>query len=82
VAEARRLGVDLRGFESMCGIPLCLVPAEVRPAVVAVVPEGYDRGEFHHGAACGACALRGRCYGLRRSYLALYGDGELRAVEA
>lgn len=82
VAEARRLGVDLRGFESMCGIPLCLVPAEVRPAVVAVVPDGYDRGEFHHGAACGACALRGRCYGLRRSYLALYGDGELRAVEA
>ena len=34
-AEARRLGVDLRGFESMCGIPLCLVPDEVRPAVVA-----------------------------------------------
>lgn len=80
VAEAHRLGVDLRGFESMCGIPLCLVPESARPAVVARVPDGYDRGEFHYGAACEGCALRGRCYGLRRSYLALYGDGELRAV--
>lgn len=78
--EARRLGVDVRGFESMCGIPLCLVPESARPEVVAVVPDGYDRGEFHHGAACAGCALRGRCYGLRTSYLTLYGDDELRAV--
>lgn len=78
--EARRLGVDVRGFESMCGIPLCLVPAEARPRLVAEIPEGYDRGEFVRPPACASCALNRTCYGLRRSYHELYGDGELRAV--
>jgi len=78
--EARRLGVDVRGFDSMCGIPLCLVPAESRPALLAEVPPGYDRGEFVHPAACEGCSLRQRCYGLRNSYRILHGEGELRAV--
>ena len=80
LAEARRLGVDVRGFDSMCGIPLCLVPAESRPALIAEVPPDYDRGEFVHPAACDGCVLIRRCYGLRRSYRDLHGDDELRAV--
>ena len=80
--EARRLGVDVRGFDSMCGVPLCLVPAASRPALLAEVPPDYDRGEFVHPAACDGCALRRQCYGLRRSSRDLHGDGELRAVAA
>lgn len=80
LAEARGLGVDVRGFDSMCGVPLCLVPSDARPALLGEIPEGYDRGEFVHPAACDRCALRQRCYGLRRSYRDLHGDGELRAV--
>jgi len=78
--EARRLGVDVRGFDSMCGIPLCLVPAGARPALIAEVPPDYDRGEFVHPAACAGCALNRQCYGLRRSYRDLHGDAELHAV--
>jgi molybdenum cofactor biosynthesis enzyme MoaA len=80
LAEAHRLGVDVRGFDSMCGLPLCLVPPEARPRFLAEVPAGYDRGEFVHPPACDGCALRGGCYGLRRSYRDLHGDGELRRV--
>lgn len=79
--EATRLGVALVGFDSMCGVPLCLVPPEVRPAA-SEIPDGYDEGEFTRAEACTRCALATRCYGLRRSYRDLYGDGELRAVEA
>lgn len=79
-SEATRLGVEFRGFESMCGFPLCVVPADVRPQVVAEVPDGYDAGEFVYVEACKGCILRGRCYGVRRGYRALYGEGELRPV--
>ncbi|MEI8255392.1 MAG: radical SAM protein [Deltaproteobacteria bacterium] len=81
VQEARALGVTIGGFESMCGIPLCLVPSplstEYNPSGI---PEGFDRGEFVKTAACQACDLRTQCYGLRRGYLALHGDSELRPV--
>lgn len=80
LAEARALGVDVRGFDSMCGVPLCLVPDDARPALLGEIPDGYDQGEFVHPAACDRCALRQRCYGLRRSYRDLHGDAELRAV--
>src|SRR2546423_6272317 len=29
VRRARELGVKLHGFESMCGVPLCLVPDDL-----------------------------------------------------
>jgi len=81
--EAARLGVTLIGFEDMCGVPLCLMPAEMKQDIRAfAIPEGYDGGEFVRGAACDACAYRGRCYGLRRGYRDLYGDGELRTITA
>jgi molybdenum cofactor biosynthesis enzyme MoaA len=80
LTEATALGVDVRGFDSMCGIPLCLVPAEARPALLGEIPEDYDQGEFVHPSACDGCALAQRCYGLRRSYRDLHGDAELAAV--
>jgi hypothetical protein len=83
VKEAQALGLKLGGFESMCGIPLCLVPMELSPYfALSDIPEGFDRGEFVKTAACEACGLRNKCYGLRRGYLALHGDGELRPVPA
>lgn len=81
VEEAKRLGLMIGGFESMCGIPLCLVPMELTAYhALSDIPEGFDRGEFVKTAACSECALRNKCYGLRRGYLALHGDGELRPV--
>jgi MoaA/NifB/PqqE/SkfB family radical SAM enzyme len=83
VAEAKRLGLEVGGFESMCGIPLCLVPTELSAYFnLSDIPEGFDRGEFVKPPACQACDLRNKCYGLRRGYLALHGDDELRPVRA
>ncbi len=77
---ARSLGLEVLGLASMCGLPLCLVPGSVRELPLGEVPEGFDEGEFVKGTACRACSLERRCYGLRRGYAAMYGDGELRAV--
>lgn len=77
---ARNRGLEVVGLESMCGLPLCLVPVQVRDLALAEIPEGYDQGEFTKGTACQSCALESRCYGLRRGYAAMYGEGELRAV--
>lgn len=81
IAEAARLGVEIAGFDSMCGIPLCLVPASLEPFFQkGALLEGFDQGEFVKTEACRACELSTRCYGLRRGYLALHGEGELRPV--
>jgi MoaA/NifB/PqqE/SkfB family radical SAM enzyme len=83
VKEAKALGLQIGGFESMCGIPLCLVPTELSSYFeLSDIPEGFDRGEFVKTPACQACELRTKCYGLRRGYLALHGDDELRPVHA
>jgi MoaA/NifB/PqqE/SkfB family radical SAM enzyme len=79
--EAQRLGVTVVGFESMCGIPLCLVPVGLEQFVTnPELPDGEDGGEFLKVDACRGCALERRCYGVRRGYVALYGDRELRRV--
>ncbi len=81
IARARALGVRLSGLESMCGIPLCLVPEDLSGFfALAEAPDGYDGGEIVRTEACAACALRGRCFGLRRGYAELYGTDELRPV--
>lgn len=84
LARARAHGLEIGGFDSMCGIPLCLVPAAERAPLLqlAPIPEGIDRGEFVVAPACGGCSLRGRCYGVRRGYAALHGTDELRAQDA
>jgi hypothetical protein len=70
------------GFESMCGIPLCLVPDDARPTLLAEIPEGYDQGEFLHPSACEGCSLRRKCWGVRRGYFELYGAGELAPLRS
>ncbi len=81
--EGARLGIEMGGFESMCGIPLCLVPASLDGYFrLTDIPPGFDGGEFVKTETCGRCALAAGCYGLRRGYFELHGAGELRAVEA
>lgn len=80
LARAEALGVDVGGLESMCGMPLCLVPERYRQAAQRDIPEGYDQGEFIQPPPCQSCALQANCFGVRRNYLSLYGDGELRPL--
>jgi hypothetical protein len=78
---AKRLGVPLSGFESMCGIPLCQVPDDLTPFfLLSEAPP--DGGEFVKTSVCASCALERRCFGLRRGYAELHGTSELHAVGA
>jgi uncharacterized Fe-S cluster-containing radical SAM superfamily protein len=80
-AAAHGLAVD--GFESMCGLPLCLVPVELeRFASLDEIPPDFDRGEFVVTEACRRCDLLGKCFGLRRGYVELHGADELVPVSA
>ncbi len=80
VDEAKRLGVQMIGFESMCGLPLCLVPTSIERLALTEIPEGFDRGEFVKAEACRGCRYETRCFGIRRGYVDLYGTSELRRV--
>lgn len=87
LAEALELaaarGLQVGGFESMCGIPLCLVPrSQGRFAAIPELAPGLDAGEFVKPAACSRCSLASRCHGVRRGYALLHGDEELRPVVA
>lgn len=74
----RTLGVTITGLESMCGLPLCLIPREL-PALAALAGD-TARGAFIHPAPCVNCKLRPSCFGLRKSYADLFGWDELRPV--
>jgi molybdenum cofactor biosynthesis enzyme MoaA len=79
--RAHTRGLHVTGFDSMCGIPLCLVPADLSGYLsLDPIPEGFDRGEFVHSDACRECALLDRCFGIRRGYVELHGADELRTV--
>ncbi len=83
VAQAEARGLELGGFESMCGVPLCLVPRALdRYFALGELDAGVDAGEFVKPPACTACALSSRCHGVRRGYVALHGDGELAPVDS
>lgn len=78
---ARTQGLEVGGFDSMCGLPLCLVPDDLRPFfALAELPEGGGDGEFVKPAPCAGCVLQSRCFGLRRGYAQMYGWDELRPV--
>lgn len=81
IARARARGIDVLGFDSMCGLPLCLVPEEERRhySHIPLAPDG-GRGEFVKGESCVDCAAADRCYGVRRGYAEIYGTGELRRL--
>jgi len=78
---AEQLAISVRGFESMCGVPLCLIPDDVQKyLVIPEIPGDVDRVEFVETEACGRCSARTRCFGLRRGYADLHGVGELRPI--
>ena len=77
--SARALGVEVSGYESMCGVPLCLLPVDTAP-YFAFAPAPEDGGEFLKTDVCQRCALGDRCFGIRRGYATLHGTDELRAV--
>jgi MoaA/NifB/PqqE/SkfB family radical SAM enzyme len=79
LARARAAGIEVGGFDSMCGLPLCLVPEAERGDFSKLpVAAGGGGGEFVKGEVCADCAEGYRCYGVRRGYAELYGTGELR----
>ena len=84
IRRARAAGLSLTGFDSMCGLPLCLVPDDLTAALAAalapIVP-GSDGGEFVHTDECRRCDLVARCHGIRRGYVALHGSSELHAIQ-
>jgi len=75
------VGLQVSGFDSMCGLPLCLVPPEERSqfSTVELAPGAGD-GEFVKVEECASCAEAQRCFGVRRGYAELYGTAELRAI--
>jgi MoaA/NifB/PqqE/SkfB family radical SAM enzyme len=80
-ARALELHVPLLGFESMCGIPLCLLPADLASAAdERAIADGTDGGEFIRAETCSTCDLATKCWGVRRGYASVYGVGELSAV--
>lgn len=82
LALTTTLGVPVRGFASMCGLPLCLVPEEVRDeAMIRDVDAAEGGGEFVKTDECARCALSPKCFGLRRGYAELWGTSELAAVK-
>lgn len=81
LARARAAGVAVSGFESMCGLPLCVIPASERAALSALaLPDHGGGGEFVRAEACARCVEAHRCFGVRRGYAELYGTDELRAL--
>lgn len=86
--RARALGIEVGGFDSMCGIPLCLLPPGELARYpdggrgLAELPVGIDGGEFVKPDACRRCVLERRCFGLRRGYAELHGTDELVPIDA
>jgi hypothetical protein len=81
LARARAVGLHVGGFDSMCGLPLCLVPAEERSQfATAELAAGAGDGEFVKAESCARCAEAQRCFGVRRGYAELYGTDELRPI--
>ncbi len=75
----RRSLVPILGFESMCGIPLCLVPENL--SSFFELPVAPRDPEFMKTETCRECSLESRCWGIRRGYAELHGTSELRAIQ-
>ncbi len=83
IRRARAHRLPLSGFDSMCGLPLCLVPDDLGAFFeLPEAPEGYGRGETFYAEPCERCDLAGRCFGLRQGYAELHGTAELSPVRS
>lgn len=79
---ARELGVPYAGLFGQCGLPPCILDADpvCFPELAREHPEWSAAGDFVHAEACEGCSLRRKCPGVRASYAAAYGVGELQPV--
>jgi MoaA/NifB/PqqE/SkfB family radical SAM enzyme len=85
VAEGVRLahaaGLRLTGYESMCSAPLCQIPDDLSTYLdLAEIGPDVDRGDFLKVDACTHCAYDKSCYGVRPTYVELYGTSEFRPI--
>lgn len=82
--RAKRHGLRVLGLDSLCGVPLCLIPEAYAEDLTALAeaPADLSGGEMRYPAPCEGCNARGRCFGLRRTYLELHGHEELRPFTA
>ncbi len=93
LANAEALGATLVSLNT----PHCLIPSDAwrlqfdaaGMGLLVVNPGGHafmlEQSTFELGTytgACATCAVRANCHGLRKDYIAVHGDGELRAVTA
>lgn len=93
VAAAERHGATLVSLHT----PHCLVPPDTwriqfdaaGMGLLIVNPGGHafmlEQSAIELGTyppACETCAVRAHCHGLRKDYIAVHGDGELRPVTA
>jgi len=81
LARAHAAGLEIGGFDTMCGMPLCVLPETERRFYSHVpLPPGAGDGEFVKAEGCARCSEGHRCYGVRRGYAEIYGTGELRPL--
>ena len=81
LARARTAGLQVNGFDSMCGLPLCLVPESERAGFSNIaVQADAGAGEFVKAEVCTHCSEEHRCFGVRRGYAELYGTAELHPL--
>jgi len=79
IALAKEAGLVVRGFDGMCGLPLCFLDAGWMDLDgLAPVPGPNPPAGFLKPATCSDCALWGRCVGVRETYAHLHGLDELR----
>ena len=73
--------VIVDGLAQKCGVPHCIVRGQAKYLVDAVAIADANRTQdWMRVAACGPCALRHQCYGVRRLYAWLYGTDEFKPV--
>ena len=81
VTACGRHGIEFRGLDGQCGLPLCLCEPdwfdrERLPALPERILAGFVKAPF-----CAECALDDRCVGVRAGYAELYGMNELRPIQ-
>jgi molybdenum cofactor biosynthesis enzyme MoaA len=75
--DLRRTLTSTVTVRASAGSPLCLVP-EALVRRVLHTERAEPRPPDAYASACGSCGLRSECAGVRPSYLARFGGGELQ----
>jgi molybdenum cofactor biosynthesis enzyme MoaA len=79
---AHEVGLRFAGLFGQCGVPPCILDADpiCFPELAREHPDWSASRDFVHAPACEGCSLRRKCPGVRASYAAAHGTGELRPV--